>query len=76
MLQEILAQPGVRRIGLQLELQLLDLRGIGRLFQQIDLRHQLQFQLEADPSNAGLAAKLSLQLHQVGRNEEALELLT
>jgi len=36
---------------------------------------QLQSQLEADPTNAGLAAKLSLQLHQVGRNEEALELL-
>ena len=36
---------------------------------------QLQSELEADPTNAGLAAKLSLQLHQVGRNEEALELL-
>lgn len=36
---------------------------------------QLQAQLERDPANAELAAKLSLQLHQVGRNEEALELL-
>ncbi|MCU5771953.1 co-chaperone YbbN [Erwiniaceae bacterium BAC15a-03b] len=36
---------------------------------------QLQQQLEAEPENAGLAAKLALQLHQVGRNEEALELL-
>jgi len=36
---------------------------------------QLQAQLESDPANAELAAKLSLQLHQVGRNEEALELL-
>ncbi|MFS2225193.1 co-chaperone YbbN [Pantoea sp. B65] len=36
---------------------------------------QLQQQLEAEPENAELAAKLALQLHQVGRNEEALELL-
>ncbi|MEZ3499795.1 co-chaperone YbbN [Pantoea sp. KPR_PJ] len=36
---------------------------------------QLQALLESDPANAELAAKLSLQLHQVGRNEEALELL-
>lgn len=36
---------------------------------------QLQQQLEAEPENAALAAKLALQLHQVGRNEEALELL-
>lgn len=36
---------------------------------------QLQQQLESDPSNADLASKLALQLHQVGRNEEALELL-
>ena len=36
---------------------------------------QLQSQLETDPENAELATKLSLQLHQVGRNEEALELL-
>jgi len=36
---------------------------------------QLQAQLESEPANAELAAKLSLQLHQVGRNEEALELL-
>lgn len=35
----------------------------------------LQEQLASDPANAELAAKLSLQLHQVGRNEEALELL-
>lgn len=36
---------------------------------------QLQQQLESDPTNADLASKLALQLHQVGRNEEALELL-
>ncbi len=36
---------------------------------------QLQQQLDAEPENAELATKLSLQLHQVGRNEEALELL-
>jgi putative thioredoxin len=36
---------------------------------------QLQQQLERDPTNAELASKLALQLHQVGRNEEALELL-
>jgi len=36
---------------------------------------QLQQQLASDPSNADLASKLALQLHQVGRNEEALELL-
>jgi len=36
---------------------------------------QLQQQLEADPDNAGLATQLALQFHQVGRNEEALELL-
>ncbi|WP_158783831.1 co-chaperone YbbN [Pantoea sp. BAV 3049] len=36
---------------------------------------QLQQQIEADPTNAELATKLALQLHQVGRNEEALELL-
>ncbi|QZQ49250.1 co-chaperone YbbN [Erwinia persicina] len=36
---------------------------------------QLQQQLEADPNNAGLATQLALQFHQVGRNEEALELL-
>ena len=36
---------------------------------------QLQQQLESDPDNADLASKLALQLHQVGRNEEALELL-
>ncbi len=36
---------------------------------------QLQAQLERDPANAELAAKLSLQQNQVGRNEEALELL-
>lgn len=35
----------------------------------------LQQQLEADPQNAELAVKLALQMHQVGRNEEALELL-
>ncbi|MFD1801621.1 tetratricopeptide repeat protein [Mixta tenebrionis] len=36
---------------------------------------QLQQQLESDPGNAELASQLALQLHQVGRNEEALELL-
>ncbi|MDI9229379.1 tetratricopeptide repeat protein, partial [Serratia bockelmannii] len=36
---------------------------------------QLQEQLAGDPANAELAAKLALQLHQVGRNEEALDLL-
>ncbi|WGK58201.1 co-chaperone YbbN [Pantoea sp. SS70] len=54
------------------------------LISQIDLLKQaadtpeiqlLQEQLASDPTNAELAAKLSLQLHQVGRNEEALELL-
>lgn len=36
---------------------------------------QLQQQLAGEPENAELATKLALQLHQVGRNEEALELL-
>ena len=36
---------------------------------------QLQDQLASDPANAELAAKLALQLHQVGRNEEAMDLL-
>lgn len=36
---------------------------------------QLQQQIEAEPENAELAAKLAVQLHQVGRNEEALALL-
>ncbi len=36
---------------------------------------QLQQQLLNEPENADLASKLALQLHQVGRNEEALELL-
>lgn len=36
---------------------------------------QLQEQLASEPANAELAAKLALQLHQVGRNEEALDLL-
>jgi len=36
---------------------------------------QLQQQVEQDPENALLASQLALQLHQVGRNEEALELL-
>ncbi len=35
----------------------------------------LQEQLASEPANADLAAKLALQLHQVGRNEEALDLL-
>lgn len=54
------------------------------LIAQIDLLKQaadtpeiqlLQQQSEAEPENAELATKLALQLHQVGRNEEALELL-
>ena len=36
---------------------------------------QLQQQISGDPDNAELATQLALQLHQVGRNEEALELL-
>lgn len=36
---------------------------------------QLQKQVEAEPENAIIAVQLALQLHQVGRNEEALELL-
>ena len=36
---------------------------------------QLQQQVEQNPEDAALASKLALQLHQVGRNEEALELL-
>ncbi|MEQ9772735.1 co-chaperone YbbN [Pectobacterium jejuense] len=39
-----------------------------------EIQH-LHQQLEADPQNAELAVQLALQLHQVGRNEEALELL-
>ena len=54
------------------------------LISQIDLLKQaadtpeiqlLQDQLASEPANAELAAKLALQLHQVGRNEEALDLL-
>lgn len=36
---------------------------------------QLQHQVELHPDDAQLASQLALQLHQVGRNEEALELL-
>jgi len=36
---------------------------------------QLQQQVAQNPQDAQLAAQLALQLHQVGRNEEALELL-
>ena len=36
---------------------------------------QLQQQIASQPDNAELATQLALQLHQVGRNEEALELL-
>lgn len=36
---------------------------------------QLQQQVAASPDDAALASQLALQLHQVGRNEEALELL-
>lgn len=35
----------------------------------------LQQQVQNAPADAGLAVQLALQLHQVGRNEEALELL-
>ncbi|EOI5759440.1 co-chaperone YbbN [Cronobacter turicensis] len=36
---------------------------------------QLQQQVQKNPDDAQLASQLALQLHQVGRNEEALELL-
>jgi putative thioredoxin len=36
---------------------------------------QLQQQVAEQPDDAALASQLALQLHQVGRNEEALELL-
>ncbi|ASM05929.1 co-chaperone YbbN [Serratia marcescens] len=36
---------------------------------------QLQQQVQQQPGNVELAVQLALQLHQVGRNEEALELL-
>lgn len=36
---------------------------------------QLQQHVAANPADAALASQLALQLHQVGRNEEALELL-
>ncbi len=36
---------------------------------------QLQQQVAQNPDDAALASQLALQLHQVGRNEEALELL-
>ncbi|MGP3590142.1 co-chaperone YbbN [Vagococcus sp. WN89Y] len=36
---------------------------------------QLQKQVAENPEDAALATQLALQLHQVGRNEEALELL-
>ncbi len=36
---------------------------------------QLTQQVAANPADAALATQLALQLHQVGRNEEALELL-
>ncbi|KMV36203.1 co-chaperone YbbN [Franconibacter pulveris] len=36
---------------------------------------QLQQQVQQNPQDAQLAAQLALQFHQVGRNEEALELL-
>ncbi|MBY6186705.1 tetratricopeptide repeat protein [Marinobacter hydrocarbonoclasticus] len=35
----------------------------------------LQAQLEAEPDNQGLVVELAVQLHQAGRNEEALESL-
>lgn len=36
---------------------------------------QLQTEMEAEPANPILAHRLAVQLHQVGRNQEALELL-
>ena len=39
-----------------------------------EIQH-LQEQVEKNPADAQLATQLALQLHQVGRNEEALELL-
>lgn len=36
---------------------------------------QLQQQVADNPADAALASQLALQLHQVGRNEEALALL-
>ncbi len=36
---------------------------------------QLQMQLSDDPNNCGLGCMLAVQLHQVGRNEEALDML-
>lgn len=54
------------------------------LLAQIELLHQaadtpeiqqLQQQVQLAPHDAALAVQLALQLHQVGRNEEALELL-
>ncbi|WP_285302417.1 tetratricopeptide repeat protein, partial [Klebsiella pneumoniae] len=36
---------------------------------------QLQQQVEENPEDAALATQLALQLHQVGRNVVALELL-
>lgn len=36
---------------------------------------QLQQQIALEPDNAELATQLAIQFHQVGRNEEALELL-
>ncbi len=36
---------------------------------------QLQQQVEQNPDDAALASQLALQLHRVGRNEEALALL-
>lgn len=35
----------------------------------------MQQQVAENPEDAALATQLALQLHQVGRNEEALELL-
>lgn len=54
------------------------------LLSQIDLMkqaantpeiQQLELQVKNAPEDAALAVQLALQLHQVGRNEEALELL-
>ena len=39
-----------------------------------EIQH-LQEQVDKNPADAQLATQLALQLHQVGRNEEALELL-
>ena len=48
---------------------------IGLLLAETPEIQQLQQQVAENPEDAALATQLALQLHQVGRNEEALELL-